>query len=192
MAWCAPDFVAESGGEHTGAVDALMFGFIVVAEGPLAFRYQRGLPVLVRAVTRRAYGSWTTPSSIEDADLANFSSSFGVASPLGALGRHPDCVFRSSIPRPPMPPSTQHPDTSRRPAQDSRSRWTSLLLSCGDLSSPAARRFIPALALADARGSETGRQSSNRRRKQSQRGHCPASLEELAQDELGRGGVPSA
>lgn len=66
---------------------------------------RRGLSVLARAVSRRAYGSWTTPGRKETRDIV----SSRVAFPWQALGQHPVCVFRSSIPRPPMPLSTLHP-----------------------------------------------------------------------------------
>lgn len=84
--------------------------------------------------------------------LALLGASVIVAFPLGAHGRHPDWVFRSSIPRPPMPLSTLHlaPRGTRR---KTRGQDGSLLLSCGALSSPTARRFIPALALPHGRGS---------------------------------------
>lgn len=62
--------------------------------------------------------------------------------PLRPLGRRPECVFRSSIPRPSVPLSTLHPaphGTQRK----TRGQDGSLLLSCGALSSPTARRFYP-------------------------------------------------
>ena len=72
--------------------------------------------------------------------------------PVPAHGRRPEFVFRSSIPRPSIPLSTLHPvphGTQRK----TRGQDGSLLLSCGALSSPTARRFIPTIALAYARGS---------------------------------------
>ena len=110
---------------------------------------RRGLSVLARAVSRRAYGSWTTPGLA----AARACAPASVAFPLQALGRRPEFVFRSSIPRPSMPLSTLHPvphGTQRK----TRGQDGSLLLSCGALSSPTARRFIPTIALAHARGSE--------------------------------------
>jgi hypothetical protein len=117
---------------------------------------QRGLSVLARAVSRRAFGSWTTPGLAAARAYAPAS----VAFPLQAHGRRPEFVFRSSIPRPSMPLSTLHPvphGTQRK----TRGQDGSLLLSCGALSSPTARRFIPTIALAHARGSST-RQKSGR------------------------------
>ena len=107
---------------------------------------RRGLSVLARAVSRRAYGSWTTPGLAAARAYAPAS----VAFPLQAHGRHPEFVFRSSIPRPSMPLSTLHPvphGTQRK----TRGQDGSLLLSCGALSSPTARRFIPTIALTHAR-----------------------------------------
>ena len=113
---------------------------------------RRGLPVLARAVSRRAKAlglrrvlPGRRPCDVVPSD---------VAFPLQAHGRHPDCVFRSSIPRPPMPLATLHPDP-RGSQRKTRGQDGSLLLSCRALSSPTARRFIPAIALAHARGSET-------------------------------------
>ncbi len=77
-----------------------------------------------------------------------------LAFPLGAHGRHPDCVFRSSIPGPSMPLSTLHPATHVT-QRKTRGQDGSLLLSCGALSSPTARRFIPTIALPDGRASES-------------------------------------
>ena len=104
--------------------------------------YQRGLSVLARVVSRRAPGSRTTP----DPTATRVCVPVSVAFPLQAHGRHPDCVFRSSIPGPSMPLSTLHPaphGTQRK----TRGQDGSLLLSCGALSSPTTRRFIPTLAL---------------------------------------------
>ena len=67
--------------------------------------YQRGLSVLARVVSRRAHGSRTTP----DPTATRVCVPVSVAFPLQAHGRHPDCVFRSSIPGPSMPLSTLHP-----------------------------------------------------------------------------------
>jgi hypothetical protein len=79
-----------------------------------------------------------------------------VAFPLGAHGRHPDCAFRSSIPRPPMPLSTLHP-APRGTQRKTRGQDGSLFLSCRALSSPTAHRFIPAIALPCGRGSDFAR-----------------------------------
>src|SRR5919197_1567945 len=109
---------------------------------------RRGLSVLARAVSRRAYGSSTTPGLTETRDLVSVS----VAFPLGAFGGRRFCFFRSSFPRPPMPLSTLHPaplGTQRK----TRDQEGSLILSCGALSSPTARRFIPTFALPHGRGS---------------------------------------
>jgi len=109
---------------------------------------RRGLSVLARAVSRRAHGSGTTPGLTRTRDSVPIS----VAFPLEAHGRHPNCVFRSSIPGPSMPLSTLHPaphGTQRK----TRGQDGSLLLSRGALSSPTARRFIPTIALPDGRGS---------------------------------------
>src|SRR5581483_10111521 len=81
--------------------------------------YRRGLSVLARAVSRRAYGSWTTPGLAKSRNIVPVS----VAFPWQALGRRPVFVFRSSIPRPSMPLSTLHPEPHVLPAQDSGSRW---------------------------------------------------------------------
>jgi hypothetical protein len=91
-----------------------------------------------------------------------------MAFPLPEHGRRPNCVFRSSLPGPPMPLSTLHP-APRGTQRKTRGQDGSLLLSCGALSSPTTRRFIPTIALAAARGSEElghtlphGRQGSDR------------------------------
>src|SRR5580700_6748879 len=109
---------------------------------------RRGLSVLARAVSRRAHGSWTTPGLMAARVIVPIS----VAFPLQAHGRRPNCVFRSSIPGPSMPLSTLHP-APRGTQRKTRGQDGSLLLSCGALSSPTARRFIPTIALADAHGS---------------------------------------
>ena len=109
---------------------------------------RRGLSVLARAVSRRAYGSGTTPGLLVTRDNATRS----VAFQIGAHGWRPEFVFRSSIPRPSMPLSTLHP-APRVTQRKTRGQDGSLLLSCGALSSPTARRFIPTLALHDCRGS---------------------------------------
>src|SRR5207237_4246126 len=116
--------------------------------GWLAPGCQRGLPVLARAVFRRAHGSWTTPGLRGTRVCVPRS----VAFPFGAHGRRPVWVFRSSIPGPSVPLSMLHPaphGTQRK----TRGQDGSLLLSCGALSSPTARRFIPAIALRYRRGS---------------------------------------
>src|SRR5580692_1876964 len=110
---------------------------------------RRGLSVLARAVSRRAHGSWTTPGLMATRVIVPIS----VAFPLQAHGRRPNCVFRSSIPGPSMPLSTLHP-APRGTQRKTRGQDGLLLLSCGALSSPTARRFIPTIALADARGSD--------------------------------------
>src|SRR3984957_8788469 len=66
-----------------------------------------------------------------------------------AHGRHPGCVFRSSIPGPSVPLSTLHP-APRGTQRKARGQDGSLLLSCGALSSPTERRFIPTIAIAYA------------------------------------------
>jgi hypothetical protein len=66
---------------------------------------RRGLSVLAHAVSRRALGSPTTPDLLRTCAIVPLS----VAFPFQAHGRHPDCVFRSSIPGPSMPLSTLHP-----------------------------------------------------------------------------------
>lgn len=115
---------------------------------------RRGLSVLARAVSRRAHGSWTTPGLMAARVIVPIS----VAFPLQAHGRRPNCVFRSSIPGPSMPLSTLHP-APRGTQRKTRGQDGSLLLSCGALSSPTARRFIPTIALANARGSDQSRAS---------------------------------
>src|SRR5580698_5820470 len=52
-----------------------------------------------------------------------------------------------------MPLSTLHP-APRGTQRKTRGQDGLLLLSCGALSSPTARRFIPTIALANARGSD--------------------------------------
>src|SRR6266498_4317510 len=101
------------------------------------------------AVSRRALGSWTTPGLMAARVIVPIS----VAFPLEAHGRRPNCVFRSSIPGPSMPLSPLHlaPRGTRR---KTRGQDGSLLLSCGALSSPTARRFIPTIALPHGRGSD--------------------------------------
>ena len=118
--------------------------------GWLAPGCQRGLPVLARAVFRRAHGSWTTPGL----PGTRVGVPHSVAFPIGAHGRRPVCVFRSSIPGPSVPLSMLHP-TPHGTQRKTRGQDGSLLLSCGALSSPTARRFIPAIALRDRRGSVT-------------------------------------
>ena len=79
-----------------------------------------------------------------------------VAFPIGAHGRRPVCVFRSSIPGPSVPLSTLHP-APRGTQRKTRGQDGSLLLSCEALSSSTARRFIPAIALPYGRGSDQSR-----------------------------------
>ena len=109
---------------------------------------RRGLSVLARAVSRRALGSRTTPDLLEKSGLSFPSvwpSRTGSASGLrfSKLNSRPvdTSVYTSS-------------GTSRHPAQDSRPRFATPFLSCGALSSPTARRFIPTIALAHAGGAE--------------------------------------
>jgi len=120
--------------------------------------YQRGLPVLVHVVSRRAIGSGTTPGSLK----TRAGVSRDVAFPMGGHGRRPDGAFRSSIPRPSIPLSTLHlaPREARR---KTRGQDGSLLLSCGALSSPTTCRFIPALALPYGRASVGGWRFKERR-----------------------------
>ena len=127
------------------------FGFPDRSAGWLAPGDRRGLSVLARAVSRRADGSRTTPGLTETRDMVPAS----VAFPLEAHGRRPGFVFRSSIPRPSMPLSTLHP-APRGTQRKTRGQDGSLLLSCGALSSPTARRFIPTLALPYGHGSVSG------------------------------------
>ena len=135
---------------HWRACTDCAFGFPCRSGGLVGPGCQRGLPVLARAVFRRAHGSWTTPG-LRGTRVGIPPS---VAFPLGAHGRRPVCVFRSSIPGPSVPLSMLHPaphGTQRK----TRGQDGSLLLSCGALSSPTARRFIPTIALLHSRGSET-------------------------------------
>ena len=115
------------------------FGF--PARSTVSDGYRRGLSVLARAVSRRAHGSWTTPGLTGTRDCVPAS----VAFPLQAYGRRPNCAFRSSIPGPSMPLSMLHP-APHGAQRKTRGQDGSLLLSCGALSSPTARRFIPTIA----------------------------------------------
>ena len=54
-------------------VALLAFRADPVAVGP---GYRRGLSVLARAVSRRAYGSWTTPGLTKTRDLASANVAF--------------------------------------------------------------------------------------------------------------------
>jgi hypothetical protein len=110
----------------------------------------RGLPVLVRAVSRRANGSRTTPGSSET-QTSRFRL-LRCCLPGGRTRSAPGWCFSKLNSPPPMPLSTLHlaPRGTRR---KTRGQDGSLLLSCGALSSPTARRFIPALALPYGRGS---------------------------------------
>ena len=133
---------------HWRACTDCAFGFPCRSGGLVGPGCQRGLPVLARAVFRRAHGSWTTPG-LRGTRVGIPPS---VAFPLGAHGRRPVCVFRSSIPGPSVPLSMLHPaphGTQRK----TRGQDGSLLLSCGALSSPTTRRFIPTLALPHGHGS---------------------------------------
>lgn len=93
-------------------------------------------------------GSRTTPGL----RTTRVFAAHNIAFPLGAHGQRPGCVFRSSIPRPPMPLSTLHL-TPRGVRRKTRGQDGSLFLSCGAPSSPTARRFIPTLALPHGHGS---------------------------------------
>jgi len=126
----------------------LCFWLPVPTRLPVGPGYRRGLSVLARVVSRRAHGSWTTPGLTRTRDYVPSS----VAFPIGAHGRRPICVFRSSIPGPSMPLSMLHsaPRGSQRKTQGQDG---SLLLSCGALSSPTTRRFIPTIALPYGHGS---------------------------------------
>ena len=110
--------------------------------------YRRGLSVLARVVSRRAHGSWTTPGLTRTRDCVPASIAF----PLEAHGRRPKCAFRSSIPGPSMPLSMLHP-APHGTRRKTRGQDGSLLLSCGALSSPTTRRFIPTIALPRGHGS---------------------------------------
>jgi len=115
---------------------------VPVAGLPFAPGYRRGLSVLARAVSRRAHGSWSTPGLTGTRGCVPAS----VAFPLEAHGRRPICAFRSSIPGPSMPLPMLH-SAPRGTQRKTRGQDGSLLLSCGALSSPTARRFIPTIAL---------------------------------------------
>ena len=127
----------------------LCFWLPVPVRVPVGPGCRRGLSVLAHAVSRRALGSRTTPDLRRTRAIVLLSLAF----PLGAHGRHPDCVFRSSIPGPSMPLSTLHPATHVT-QRKTRGQDGSLLLSCGALSSPTARRFIPTIALPYGHGSQ--------------------------------------
>src|SRR5712671_4842776 len=78
-----------------------------------------GLSVLARAVSRRAYGSWTTLGLPRTRDIVRCN----VAFPLGAHGLRHRLRF-SKLDSSPVDASVYtSPGTSRYPAQDSRSRW---------------------------------------------------------------------
>jgi hypothetical protein len=80
--------------------------------------------------------------------------------PVGSIRSAPDGIpYRSSIPRPSMPLSTLHP-IPHGIRRKTRGQDGSLLLSCGALSSPTARRFIPTFALPCGRGSVSGCKTS--------------------------------
>jgi hypothetical protein len=67
--------------------------------------------------------------------------------PVGSIQSAPGIIpFRSSIPRPSMPLSTLHP-VPRGTQRKTRGQDVRYSLSCGTLSSPTTRRFIPTLAL---------------------------------------------
>jgi hypothetical protein len=134
----------------------LCFWLPVPIRLPVGPGCRRGLSVLARVVSRRAHGSRTTPGLTRTRDDVPSS----VAFPIGAHGRRPICVFRSSIPGPSMPLSMLHPvphGTQRK----TRGQDGSLLLSCGALSSPTTRRFIPTIALPNGRGSDSKSRSIN-------------------------------
>ena len=80
---------------------------------------RRGLSVLARAVSRRAYGSWTTLGLPRTRDIVRCN----VAFPLGAHSLRHRLRF-SKLDSSPVDASVYtSPGTSRHPAQDSRSRW---------------------------------------------------------------------
>jgi hypothetical protein len=66
-----------------------------------------------------------------------------VAFPFCRQGRRPELVLRSSIPVPPIPPSTLH-SSPRGGQRKTQGQDGSLLLSCRTLSFPTTCRFIPA------------------------------------------------
>ena len=87
----------------------------------LTFGYQRGLPVLARAVSRRADGSRTTPGPSWTQALR--CRPLGCGLPVASTRPAPGLCF-SKLNSPPADASVYaSPGTSRRPAQDSRSRW---------------------------------------------------------------------
>ena len=72
---------------------------------------------------------WIAGSARQHRDIATRS----VAFPLKAHGRHPNCVFRSSIPGPSMPLSTLHlaPHGARRKTQVKMVRYSFLVVLWG-------------------------------------------------------------
>jgi hypothetical protein len=104
------------------------------------FSYVQFLDVLMALGLRRACG-----------DL-RYLPSLQCCLPVRSTRSAPGLGFRSSIPGPSMPLSTLHlaPHEARR---KTRGQDGSLFLSCGALSSPTVRRFIPTLALLCSRGS---------------------------------------
>ena len=80
----------------------------------------RGLSVLARVVSRRAYGSWTTLGLPRTSRYIVRNS---VAFPLGALGLRHRLRFSKLISSPADASIYASPGPSRCPAQDSRSRW---------------------------------------------------------------------
>ena len=86
-------------------------------------------------------GSQTTQGQLAARDSATSRVAFPVGETVGVPGSKP---FRSSIARPTDALVYASTHTSRCQSQDSGSRWSRSLLSCGALSSPTTCRFIPA------------------------------------------------
>ena len=107
-----------------------------------ADRHRRGLPVLVWKVSQRAWGLRPRRAgrglALASPPVLPSASELSVAAP--------DELFHGSIPSPPVPLSTLRPRCRQR-RRMTRGQDGSLLLSCGALSSPTSRRFIPALSL---------------------------------------------
>lgn len=83
--------------------------------------YQRGLPVLARAVSQRANGSRTTPG-LRGTQASRFRPLW-CCLPARSTRSAPGLCF-SKLNSPPADASVYtSPGTSRHPAQDSRSRW---------------------------------------------------------------------
>src|SRR5271157_6145334 len=73
---------------------------------------------------------------------SRLSARRGAAFPLCPRGRRPGCSSRSSIPCP-LIPQVHASAPASQPAPQNARPGGSLLLSCRDLSSPTACRFIP-------------------------------------------------